>query len=311
MHYPSFREYSDALQLNLGIVLSDPLLGRGTLRTQGPGLPVARSGNFALTFEISVDGRRYAVRCFHKPADLLQTRYEAIGQCLRSIRSPYFVEFEFQPSGITTESGTYPIVRMDWAEGQSLAAFVARHRNDFAALQTLRASLRRLAQHLQDHGIAHGDIQPSNVIVRSATSLRLVDYDGMFVPQLASLQSAELGQPNFQHPGRRARHFDASLDAFSFSLVDLALDALCRRPALWEQTGSGEDAFLLRAADLADPARSPCFSVLLRGVPRGPEHPARVAGVLRRRDPGVATRLRIHLRDRRCEELRALLHARG
>jgi hypothetical protein len=266
MHYPSFTEYSEALQLNLGIVLSDPLLGRGQVRTHGPGLPVARSGNFALTFEIAVDGKRYAVRCFHKPSESLQPRYEAIDQCLRSIRSPYFVDFEFQPTGITTESGSYPIVRMDWAEGQSLAAFVARHLGDAHALQALRASLRRLAEHLQYHDIAHGDLQPSNIIVRSATNLRLIDYDGMYVPPLAGRYSVELGQPNFQHPGRRARHFDASLDAFSFALIDLALDALCRRPALWDQTGSGDDAFLLRAADLADPARSPVFR-LLASVP--------------------------------------------
>jgi hypothetical protein len=28
---------------------------------RGPGLPVAHSGNFALTFEVAVDGKHYAV----------------------------------------------------------------------------------------------------------------------------------------------------------------------------------------------------------------------------------------------------------
>jgi len=262
MYYPSYAEYCEALQLGLGIALSDPLLGRGTLRTHGSGRPVAHSGNFALTFDVSVDGKTYAVRCFHKHSDSLQARYDAIASCLRSIRSPYFVDFEFQPSGITTESGTYPIVRMEWAEGQTLAEFVANHRNDVNALKTLRVSLRELAKHLQEHGIAHGDIQPTNVIVQSATNLRLIDYDGMFVPQILPLRSAELGQRNFQHPGRRAWHYDADLDAFSFSLIDLALDALCRRPDLWDRSDSDADAFILRAADLADPASSPAFKIL-------------------------------------------------
>jgi hypothetical protein len=262
MNYPSFAEYSDALLLSLDVVLSDPLLGRGTLRTHGPGLPVAHSGNFALTYEVVVDGRTYAVRCFLKPSDSLQLRYEALADRLRSIQSPYFVDFEFQPCGITTAAGTYPIVRMEWAEGQTLAAFVAGHLDDAGALQELRVSLRELARHLGENGIAHGDIQPTNIIVQDAANLRLIDYDGVFVPELAQTPSTELGQPNFQHPERRAWHFDASLDAFSFSLIDLALDALCRRPALWDQTGSNEDTFLLRAADLADPASSPVFSVL-------------------------------------------------
>ncbi|MGB7738989.1 MAG: hypothetical protein WBM03_07725 [Steroidobacteraceae bacterium] len=266
MHYPSLAEYADALQLSLGIALSDPVLGRGTLRSRGPGQPVIRSGNFALTFEVVADGRSYAVRCFHKPSDSLQERYDAIGRHVRPIRSTCFVDFEFQPNGITTESGTYPIVRMDWAHGQTLAAFVAAHRADVGTLEQLRVSLQEISRELHRHGIAHGDIQPTNVIVQSATQLRLIDYDGLFVPQLSGLQSTELGQRNFQHSGRRGRHFDAGLDSFAFSLLDLTLDALCRRPELWEQSDSDADAFILRAADIADPASSPAFS-LLAAVP--------------------------------------------
>ena len=158
MHYPSLAEYSDALQLSLGIALSDPLLAGGTLRSRGPGQPVVRSGNFALTFEVVADGRSYAVRCFHKPSDSLQVRYAAIGSHLRRIRGTCFVDFEFQPSGITTESGTYPIVRMDWAHGQTLAAFVAAHLDDADGLQQLRMSLRAISRELHRRGIAHGDI---------------------------------------------------------------------------------------------------------------------------------------------------------
>ena len=264
MQYPSFAEYTDALQLDLGVVLSDPVLGRGTLRTRAPGLPLARSGNFALTFEVYAEGRKYALRCFHKPSDALESRYDAIGRHLARLASPHFVDFQFQPTGITTESGSYPIVRMDWAEGPNLAGFVADRRHDVNTLQQLRVSLRRLARHLRENGIAHGDIQPTNLIVRDATHLTLIDYDGMFVPELGPMHSAELGQRNFQHPGRRSWHFDQSLDAFSFSVIDLALDALCKRPDLWDLTSSGEDAFILRAADFADPANSPLFSLLGR-----------------------------------------------
>ena len=167
---PLFAEYSDALSLNLGLALSDALLRRGTLRMRGPAHPVAHSGNFALTFEVVVDGTRHAVRCFHKPSDSLHERY----RCDRRLPasgsgSAYFVDFEFQPSGITTESGTYPIVRMDWVEGPTLAAYMSDRRHDVSALQALRASLRALAAHLQEHGIAHGDIQPTNLIVRGPT----------------------------------------------------------------------------------------------------------------------------------------------
>ena len=278
MQYPSFAEYADALQLNLGVVLADPVLARGTLRRRASGLPVAHGGTFALTFEIETDQRKYALRCFHKRLDALHERYDAITKHLAGVKGPYLVACQFQPQGITTESGTYPVVRMDWVDGQSLAAFVAEHLQDSGALQQMRFSLRRLARHLRENGIAHGDIQPANIVVQRGANLRLIDYDGMFVPALEPFCSTELGQRNFQHPGRRRRHFNASLDAFSFSAIDLALDALSRRPNLWRRTASGEDAFLLRAADFADPANSATFALLSRepGIERRVKHLAAI-----------------------------------
>ena len=262
MSYPSFEEYTDALRLPPAAVFLDPVLGAGSVRRNAAGVPFARSGNFALTYEVSVNGARYAVRCFHKESDSLERRYEAIARKLKSIASPWFMDFDFQPAGIRTESGQFPIVRMQWAEGCSLAQFISEHRDQPDTLLQLRETLCELARHLQEHDIAHGDIQPGNIIVKSATDLKLIDYDGMFVPELEPWGSAELGQRNFQHPGRSWLHYDERLDRFSFALLDVALEALAMHPALWELTGSDEAGIVLRASDFADPATSTAFGVL-------------------------------------------------
>jgi len=262
MSYPSFEEYTDALRMPPSAVFQDPLLAGGSVRRNSAGVPFARSGNFALTYEVTVNGSRYAVRCFHKESDSLERRYEAISRKLTSIASPWFMEFDFQPAGIRTESGEFPIVRMRWAEGCSLAQFISEHRDEPRALMQLRETLRELARHLQAHDIAHGDIQPGNIIVRSATDLKLIDYDGMFVPELEPWGSTELGQRNFQHPGRSWLHYDERLDRFSFALLDVALEALATQPALWELTGSDEAGIVLRASDFADPPASTAFGVL-------------------------------------------------
>ena len=262
MSYPSFEEYTDALRLPPGVVFQDPLLAYGLVRKNAAGVPFARSGNFALTYEVAVNGLRYAVRCFHKESDSLERRYGAISRKLKAIASTWFVEFDFQPAGIRTESGQFPIVRMQWADGCSLAQFISEHRDEPQTLLQLRETLRGLARHLQVHDIAHGDIQPGNIIVRSATDLKLVDYDGMFVPELEPWGGTELGQRNFQHPGRSWLHYDERLDRFSFALLDVALEALAMQPALWELTGSDEASIVLRAADFLDPAASTAFGVL-------------------------------------------------
>ena len=262
MGYPSFEEYTDALRLPPGAVFQDPVLAAGSVRKSAAGVPFARSGNFALTYEVSVNGARYAVRCFHKEADSLERRYDAIARKLKSIASPYFMEFDFLPGGIRTESGQFPIVRMKWADGRSLAQFISDHRDDPHTLRQLRDTLRGLARHLESNDIGHGDIQPGNIIVRSATDLKLIDYDGMYVPELEPWGSTELGQRNFQHPGRSWLHFDERLDRFSFAVLDVALEALAMQPALWELTGSDEAGIVLRAADFSHPAASTAFGVL-------------------------------------------------
>lgn len=263
MSYPSFEEYTDALRLPPGAVFQDPALASGTVRKGAAGVPFARSGNFALTYEVRSNGSRYAVRCFHKESDSLERRYEAIARKLRAAASAYFVDFDFQPAGIRTESGQYPVVKMAWAEGSTLAQFISAHRDDPQALMQLRETLRNLARHLQDNDIGHGDIQPGNIIVRSPTELKLIDYDGMYVPELEPWGSTELGQRNFQHPGRSWLHYDERLDRFSFALLDVALEALALQPALWELTGSDEAGIVLRASDFADPAASTAFGVLV------------------------------------------------
>src|SRR5262245_29267834 len=262
MGYPSFEEYTDALRLPPGTVFQDPLLAAGSVRRSAVGVPFARSGNFALTYEVAVNGARYAVRCFHKEADSLDRRYHAISRKLRAVASPYFVDFEFQRAGIRTESGQYPIVRMAWAEGCSLAQFVSEHRDDPGTLLALRETLRDLGRHLEANDIGHGDIQPGNIVVNSATDLKLIDYDGMYVPEHEPWGSTVLGQRNFQHPGRSWLHFNERVDRFSFALLDVLLQALAMQPALWELTGSDEAGIILRASDFADPAASTAFGVL-------------------------------------------------
>ena len=140
------------------------------------------------------------------------------------------------------------------------------HRNDVNALQALRASLRGLARHLQEHGIAHGDIQPANIIVQDATHLRLIDYDGMFVPQLARLPMQNSGSETSSTlrgvRGISTENLTGSRSPSSILRWTRSADGL---PS-GSRPKATADAFLLRAADLTDPANSPVFS-LLASVP--------------------------------------------
>ena len=43
-------------------------------------------------------------------------------------------------------------------------------------------------------------------------AIKLIDYDGMFVPEIESLGASEIGHVNFQHPQRDKKYFSTNLD---------------------------------------------------------------------------------------------------
>jgi serine/threonine protein kinase len=262
MSYPSFEQYNEAFQ-HPQLALTDAELKGGSVSTTGLGLPLALCGGFALTYTIKAGPKKFAVRCFHKKSNSLEQRYSAISRKIGTLRSPYFLDFQFQPQGVKVAGKAYPIVKMAWATGATLGEFMDRSYRNSRELQQLATSLRSLSKYLTSQNVAHGDIQPGNVMVANAGgAIQLIDYDGMYVEDLRSLGSAELGHRNFQHPRRSANTWDPTIDRFSFIAIDLALRALQAHPDLWARTHSDGDSILFKANDFADPTSSSVFAEL-------------------------------------------------
>jgi len=261
--YPTLEQYNQAFSAHSSL-LTDPELRAGTLSKSGLGLPLAISGGFALTYTITAKTGKYAVRCFHRESKGLERRYSAISKKLATLRSPYFLDFQFQPQGIRVDGVNYPVVKMAWATGTTLGEFLENNVRNPAALKRLADALVQLSSYLEKEGIAHGDLQSGNLIVsRDGTSVQLIDYDGMFVDEVKDLGSAELGHVNFQHPQRKSTNpFDATLDRFSLILLFIAIEALQTDSSLWDKTHSESDAIIFRANDFLDPSNSTTFSLV-------------------------------------------------
>ncbi|WP_196221058.1 CFI-box-CTERM domain-containing protein, partial [Sansalvadorimonas verongulae] len=138
------------------------------------------------------------------------------------------------------------------------------HYSNASSLGNLRKSLQSLAKFLESQNMAHGDIQPGNVMVADAgQTVQLIDYDGIFVNDLRGLGSSELGHRNFQHPKRSGRSWNPQLDRFSFISIDIALSVLISDSNLWKKTQSDGDSILFKANDFADVNQSKIFSDLI------------------------------------------------
>ncbi|MBX9879420.1 MAG: tetratricopeptide repeat protein [Candidatus Obscuribacterales bacterium] len=258
--WPSPQDYNEAMQ-SPAINLAAPELKVGKPGLNNLGLPKAITGSFASVYYLECPKQDFAVRCFLHNIANQQERYEKISEYLNKIDLPIMADFDYLQKGILCHGKWLPILKMDWVVGQNLIEFIGRNLDNASVLEKLRLWLRQARSMLQEHGIAHGDLQHGNVLV-GKDSIKLVDYDGMFVPALAGETSNELGHRNYQHPDRTKDNFGPYLDNFSAWLIDSCLYILQRDPRLWLTLRGGEDCLLLREKDLQDPYSSFAFHEL-------------------------------------------------
>jgi hypothetical protein len=264
MSYPTLQQYQEALQ-HPRTAFADHQLQNGVIRTSGLGMPTVVSGGFALTYAVEVGSVRKAVRCFHRQTQDLERRYSAISAKLKQLAAPYFVDFEYQASGVRVDGQAYPLIKMQWASGETLGEFVESNYANKSRLTNLIDSLTELSAYLEQQGIAHGDLQEGNLMVaEEGRRIKLIDYDGMFVPEIAALGSSEMGHRDYQHPSRTASHFDSTLDRFSFITLNLALRALLADASIWKKSSSGAGVIVFRANDFSDPGSSQVLPLIER-----------------------------------------------
>lgn len=269
MSLPSLSDYQAAFS-NPATCLYDASLKGCTIAMTPLGQPRVRSGGFALTYCLESRASKWAVRCFHKESTTSDRdrRYQAIAEKLREpnvAASGYFIGFDFQRQGVMVGGQTYPIVKMAWAKGETLASFLEDNHGNAAALGNLRNALRDLRKFLFSQHIAHGDIQPGNLMISDGgRKVQLIDYDGMYVPAIAGIGASEIGLPNYQHPGRmQTSPWSEKLDYFPFILLDLALTILIDDAACWDLTQSSDEKILFDATDFRAPYASSAINSLI------------------------------------------------
>lgn len=270
MTWPLSQDYNEAIQCSRGN-FSDPDLQGSEAVSNSLGIPMPCSGNFADVYQMrSPSGERWAVKCFTREVPGLRERYAAISRHLAQAHLPFIVDFTFQERGIRVCGRWYPVVKMQWVEGLTLNAFVREYADNPSMLKRLLQIWVRMAARLRGAGIAHADLQHGNVlmvpgIAANALVLKLVDYDGMFVPALAGSNSGEVGHPCYQHPQRLAeRTYNQELDRFPLLLIATALHCVgVGGRALWDKYDNG-DNLLFREADLQAPVKSRLFYELLK-----------------------------------------------
>ena len=262
MPWPGITDFSEAIQ-NPRLCFKGTDLEAGEVSLNPRGMPLVFSGAFACVYPVSVGNSTYAVRCFTREVSDQQARYGELSSYLLNVLPPSFVHFEYVEHGISVLGHWYPIVKMEWVDGELLSRFVGSRLNQPDTLRRVAAQWRGgPTASLRGLRIAHNDLQHGNVLVQTDGSIRLVDYDGMFLPKFRGERSPELGHKNYQHPERSPEHYDENVDNFPSLVIYLSLLATAADPGLWDF--HDEDNLILTRKDYADPGNSEVLGRLKR-----------------------------------------------
>ena len=269
MNYPLISEYIEAIRS-----AEDNFDKLSNLRPvlDGNGNPIMSSGNFAVVFKMKdiVTDRLFAVKCFIKNQEGRSERYAKIADELQYVSSPYilhvrYLEREFFVDSANCDEEEFPVLVMDWVDGQPLDAYLRQHLDDTYGLQMLAYSFCRMGAWLLSQPFAHGDLKPDNILVRDDGTLVLVDYDGMFVPSMEGETAMETGSPDFRHPLRTEQSFNEHIDDFSIATIALSLKAISLKPELYNEFSSA-DRLLFSQMDYRDLSQSKTFKNILNLV---------------------------------------------
>ena len=264
MQYPLISEYVRAIQdassnldklAHLVPVLDDH------------GEPYRSSGAFAVVFKMEDEqtGKCYALKCFTEEQEGRAEAYCQIADELEFVDSSYITSVKYLDKEIfidsSCEEDEFPVLLMDWVEGETMEAYIAANYQNQSAMSMLCYRFGKMAAWLRTQSFAHGDIKPDNIIVRPDGFLTLVDYDGMFVPSMKGRKSPTVGTKDFSHPLRTVDDFDETIDDFSLASIALSLKAISMKSTLLDIYGAS-DRLLFSENDYRNPSNSKVISAL-------------------------------------------------
>ena len=231
------------------------------------GDPYRSSGAFAVVFKMKDEqtGKCYALKCFTEEQEGRAEAYRQIAEELEFVDSPYITYVKYLEKELFVDSNCeddeFPVLLMDWIEGETMETYIADHYMDNYAMAMLCYRFCKMAAWLRSQPFAHGDIKPDNIMVRPDGTLTLVDYDGMFVPAMKGQKSPTIGTKDFSHPLRTIDDFDETIDDFALASMALSLKAISLNPSLLDEYGAS-DRLLFSAADYIDLSKSKTMTAL-------------------------------------------------
>ncbi|MFR9649434.1 MAG: WG repeat-containing protein [Rikenellaceae bacterium] len=197
-------------------------------------------GNMAIAFKVRYQGATSLLKCY-----LVNHSH------LRAIYGERYYPRELLCFNFDEQGEWVDVVIDRWCDGQTLLSVVEEcvDCDNKQRLSELAYRFDTLALELLRSSWAHGDLTLENIIVAEDGSLKLIDFDATYLPELSEGECCEIGTDAFQHPKRDISCFDCDIDDYSIALIYTGLHLLSQTPELFTERCES-DGFIFTSTEL-------------------------------------------------------------
>ena len=265
--WPRNTDFSSALQNPSACFSTKKDFSTGKIVNSKAGFPMARSGSFAIVFKFKIGNKTHALKCFTSPPHGFENQVR-ISRYLKSKKLDFTVTYDTDVEIIVAIAAnstqiSCPMLVTPWIEGKILQDYLEQ--DNLKQVSEIAKEFFEMISKLEQFKIAHGDLQSKNIIVQKDLSLKLIDYDGMFIPELRNQPSKEDGTLHYQHPLRLKdvkkggiSVYDETMDRFSSIVIYLSLLVLSAKPNLYKKYHDDEN-IIFKNKDFESPDKSELF----------------------------------------------------
>jgi hypothetical protein len=284
MQYPSRSDYCGSIRNpQFAFRKKDPttktekdldaslVAGKAIERVQSNGMKElwSASGSFAIAFKYETPSPRktWAIRCFYRSNFEVANHYKRVLTHLKnSSCQSYFVDFDFLEPGIRVQGNCYPILKMEWIEGDNIKKFIKTNLGKKNVLKSLGDRWLKLSNNLLEAKVAHGDLQHGNILIVErfgGLELKLIDYDSLYFLGDNADDNIK-GLSDYQHPLRKSlKKRCLEIDFFSQLVIYISILALAEDRKLWDIYRLDErEGLLFSKTDFENPERADVFRAL-------------------------------------------------
>ena len=233
------------------------------------------SGTFGIV--LYEESRAHVFKFFiDRTSENIIERYKLISDGLKKKKSNLFVEFELIENKLRILSHTpiltVPFLKMENAKGVNINEYFetikksSLHHNKTSRNNFLKLWLEACNE-INFSNMAHGDLQHGNIMIdydKSSSDLKpkaikLIDYDGIWLPELKNLKPNEKGHRNYNLPSRSAdQDYGPTMDYFSQLIIATSIVVLSKIP---DDTDT-EETLVFKEDDIKNPQDSKLFKIL-------------------------------------------------